>query len=81
MDVSVAIIQPRRSATADRSILTPHDYDVVVLDEPSTSYNVPKPEDLQVLPLSIPPIHIWIRSAVMGKDRRLRFTVQTIRGK
>ncbi|VDO90742.1 unnamed protein product [Heligmosomoides polygyrus] len=51
MDVSVAIIQPRRSATADRSILTPHDYDVVVLDEPSTSYNVPKPEDLQPYPV------------------------------
>ncbi|VDO36368.1 unnamed protein product [Haemonchus placei] len=48
MDVSVAIIQLRRS---DRTFLSPHDYDVVILDEPSTSYSVPKHQDVQPYPV------------------------------
>ncbi|VDL70200.1 unnamed protein product [Nippostrongylus brasiliensis] len=40
MNVSVAIIQLRRSVVTNGTILTPHDYDIFVRDEPSTSYSV-----------------------------------------
>ncbi|KAK6026644.1 hypothetical protein OSTOST_07372, partial [Ostertagia ostertagi] len=48
MDVSVAIIQLKRT---DRTFLSPQDYDVVILDEPSTSYNVPKHQEVQPYPV------------------------------
>ncbi|EYB97147.1 hypothetical protein Y032_0143g2417 [Ancylostoma ceylanicum] len=51
MDVSMAIIQLRRTAVMDRRMLSPHDYDVIVLDEPSTSYSVPKYQDVQPYPV------------------------------
>ncbi|KIH48826.1 hypothetical protein ANCDUO_21101, partial [Ancylostoma duodenale] len=51
MDVSMAIIQLRHTAVTDRTMLSPHDYDVIVLDEPSTSYSVPKYQDVQPYPV------------------------------
>ncbi|KAK6728194.1 hypothetical protein RB195_005691 [Necator americanus] len=51
MDVSMAVIQLRRTTVTDRTMLTPHDYDIIVLDEPSTSYGVPKYQDVQPYPV------------------------------
>lgn len=51
MDASVAIVQLRQSAWSDRMNSSPHDYDVVVLDEiskPSTSYALPRANEGQV---------------------------------
>ncbi|WKX90899.1 hypothetical protein Q1695_009614 [Nippostrongylus brasiliensis] len=50
MNVSVAIIQLRRSVVTNGTILTPHDYDIFVLDEPSTSYSVQQ-QDTQSYPV------------------------------
>lgn len=57
MEASVAIVQLRQSAWSDRMNSSPHDYDIIVLDEisrPSTSYAKPRGQEGQVCPPPFP---------------------------
>ncbi|CAJ0592805.1 unnamed protein product [Cylicocyclus nassatus] len=50
-DVSVAIVELRQTAVIDQNLLSPHAYDLVILDEPSTSSDVPNYKDAQPYPV------------------------------